>query len=193
MPSKCSPDKYVKKKSEVRIFKLYTFANEIFRIFVIFNDQWSLSFTLDFLRSYIIHAKHNLSKKLWEYVNQSPDWYKTSFIFVHVRWYFSARYAQNFRETRARNRDIASAEKVVHRGNERKSFSGRGLDETIADSDTILIPNGDRGIFFTFCSCRTSIDGNKKVRKMAAGYDECYDSSWHLIPPDYVSNEEDYR
>lgn len=29
--------------------------------------------------------------------------------------------------------------------------------------------------------------------KMAAGYDDCYDASWHLIPPDYVSNEEDYR
>ncbi|XP_012281152.1 homeobox protein Nkx-2.2a [Orussus abietinus] len=28
---------------------------------------------------------------------------------------------------------------------------------------------------------------------MASGYDDCYDASWHLIPPDYVSNEEDYR
>ncbi|XP_066600704.1 homeobox protein Nkx-2.2-like isoform X2 [Prorops nasuta] len=28
---------------------------------------------------------------------------------------------------------------------------------------------------------------------MAAGYDDCYDASWHLIPPDYVSNEDDYR
>ena len=26
---------------------------------------------------------------------------------------------------------------------------------------------------------------------MANGYDECYDASWHLFPPDYV--EEDYR
>ncbi|XP_011256741.1 homeobox protein Nkx-2.2a isoform X2 [Camponotus floridanus] len=28
---------------------------------------------------------------------------------------------------------------------------------------------------------------------MATGYDDCYDASWHLIPPDYISNEEDYR
>ncbi|XP_008560431.1 homeobox protein Nkx-2.5-like isoform X2 [Microplitis demolitor] len=28
---------------------------------------------------------------------------------------------------------------------------------------------------------------------MAASYDDCYDSSWHLIPPDYVCNEDDYR
>ncbi|XP_020287654.1 thyroid transcription factor 1-like isoform X2 [Pseudomyrmex gracilis] len=28
---------------------------------------------------------------------------------------------------------------------------------------------------------------------MAMSYDDCYDASWHLIPPDYVSNEEDYR
>lgn len=29
--------------------------------------------------------------------------------------------------------------------------------------------------------------------KMTTSFDDCYDSSWHLIPPDYVSNEEDYR
>lgn len=28
---------------------------------------------------------------------------------------------------------------------------------------------------------------------MTSTFDDCYDSSWHLIPPDYVSNEEDYR
>ncbi|KAF7991383.1 hypothetical protein HCN44_002945 [Aphidius gifuensis] len=28
---------------------------------------------------------------------------------------------------------------------------------------------------------------------MATGYDDCYDSSWHLIPPDYISHDDDYR
>ncbi|XP_015119170.1 homeobox protein Nkx-2.5 [Diachasma alloeum] len=36
-------------------------------------------------------------------------------------------------------------------------------------------------------------DNQAKFQRMAAGYDDCYDSSWHLIPPDYVSNEDDYR
>lgn len=27
--------------------------------------------------------------------------------------------------------------------------------------------------------------------KMANGYDDCYDASWHLFPPDYV--EDEYR
>ncbi|XP_022914505.1 homeobox protein Nkx-2.2-like isoform X2 [Onthophagus taurus] len=28
---------------------------------------------------------------------------------------------------------------------------------------------------------------------MANGYEECYDNSWHIIPPDYVNLEDDYR
>ncbi|XP_016841179.1 homeobox protein HMX3 isoform X2 [Nasonia vitripennis] len=27
---------------------------------------------------------------------------------------------------------------------------------------------------------------------MASGYDDCYDSSWHMFPPDYVSNADEY-
>ncbi|XP_011505365.1 PREDICTED: homeobox protein Nkx-2.2-like isoform X2 [Ceratosolen solmsi marchali] len=27
---------------------------------------------------------------------------------------------------------------------------------------------------------------------MASGYDDCYDSSWHMFPPDYVSNGDEY-
>lgn len=33
----------------------------------------------------------------------------------------------------------------------------------------------------------------RSPRIMTAGYDDCYDASWHLIPPDYVTNDDDYR
>lgn len=68
------------------------------------------------------------------------------------------------------------------------------LSDVFADG-TFLI---SAGYFLTFSTEHvTGIFGEqeekKKVRKMATGYDDCYDASWHLIPPDYISNEEDYR
>ncbi|KAK0096893.1 hypothetical protein PV326_004000 [Microctonus aethiopoides] len=33
----------------------------------------------------------------------------------------------------------------------------------------------------------------KSYQRMAGGYDDSYDSTWHLIPPDYISCDDDYR
>lgn len=32
-----------------------------------------------------------------------------------------------------------------------------------------------------------------KLEMAVNGYDDCYDNSWHIIPPDYVGVEDDYR